>query len=1086
MHNLLRMFHYFDAHQAVVRSEGVPVYDPRHTEVAAWCIAAPRLEPLSKVTFGAVPERPSPLRDEVVIGALTRREEGDAGTRPGARSIVAMVGIDDVLDVLLPELLDYTGKDADMPRGALLHGPPGTGKTHAMRGLCASLGIQLVCEPLSAADFARGYVGENAGMVRALANRAGLVPWRVCAAAIDEIDGIAPVGDKAEGSKNDLRGVLLSQIGGVQDVPNFIVIGGTNYLDRMDPAFRRRASTQVYMGRPDTAGRRAWINLQLGGQNGVLQRYAPDAEPREQLLSDAVAWTLGFSHDHMRRASNRLRLTLAQIAGAEERIARRVCRTLELPHPATQQMLRGPHSAVGLRSVLRAALAAFARAERVLVAGEVVPRMYPAEGALARAGEDLVRELGAHFRGTGTPLTGRIVLDCTGLRRNGDRPCIWARIERTGGVGEVRAALARARELQGKPVWGSDELSDAWTLLADSQLWERIGEEVGPLDVRVQGIFGAGIAVAGPLEQPVVGVPYHAFGVVADDDRVLVRRVGTGWQRPGENGGAAWVPFQPNAADRRALRRAEEKAGVFLRLARFSSFAALNTAQIAARVGQIHQQRLAGRGVPADRARQVDNLTPSEKDSLYEETWFNSRQWVPDPVFAEHEVADIRGHVVDRVCDLLEILLEHLQDRNLDSDPPPRSTLDLALPVDPASGAAARFAAQTLLRACIEAPAGHFALLDRMSAGSGEDAAVAAAVNDAFAERLKIRSSVTLVDLNGLVQLHERPGESRPVTSAAVGPLTATYEAPNVTYEIRRQATMDAVVESMNEALDASSRAPGRFRHIYCVSVQHPYLLHVLSRRIFWPASEADEEEERIRKSKADVGPPRNLAVSAAAEVVRADASLCPVRQVLCGPRQQGWGLLDHGPSNGLRAGEPGLQDRAGAPPPPRPSKRQARRGRVSRRPFWQKRSLKRHRFVGVGQCRAAARGAGGLPPALCAPCRTRRKHQRKNKPAPRGHIVADVPPLPHTGCGLAGGLARWVQPGGAGSERRRARGTRHDRGAPSRAPVHDRWTGSGSLMTRWTGRHVPHGERGTFSTWKRCYQMFSCSCGMYFGGVDV
>ena len=96
---------------------------------------------------------------------------------------------------------------------------------------------------MSAGELNRSYVGQSEKLIIDMVNRARYVPYLLCCVSIDEIDGLAPKRDERSGAhKIDALAVLLSVIGGINDVPNLIFVSSTNRINSMDDAFKRRMS----------------------------------------------------------------------------------------------------------------------------------------------------------------------------------------------------------------------------------------------------------------------------------------------------------------------------------------------------------------------------------------------------------------------------------------------------------------------------------------------------------------------------------------------------------------------------------------------------------------------------------------------------------------------------------------------------------------------------------------------------------------------------------------------------------------------------------------------------------------------------
>ncbi|VDB92141.1 unnamed protein product [Peniophora sp. CBMAI 1063] len=143
---------------------------------------------------------------------------------------------------------------ATAPRGVLLAGPPGGGKTVLVRALAAESGVNFVA--VQGPELLNKYVGESERAVREVFRKA-----RAAAPSIlffDEIDALATARDGQEGSNH--AGVLtslLNEMDGVQELAGVTVIGATNRPDALDSALTRpgRLDRIIYVGLPNKAGR---------------------------------------------------------------------------------------------------------------------------------------------------------------------------------------------------------------------------------------------------------------------------------------------------------------------------------------------------------------------------------------------------------------------------------------------------------------------------------------------------------------------------------------------------------------------------------------------------------------------------------------------------------------------------------------------------------------------------------------------------------------------------------------------------------------------------------------------------------------
>jgi transitional endoplasmic reticulum ATPase len=146
------------------------------------------------------------------------------------------------------------------PRGILLHGPPGTGKTFVTRALAHESGAAFFS--IKGAELLDKFVGESERGVREIFARA-----RAAAPAIlffDEVDALAPVRGRSSTSVTDsVVAALLTEIDGVAERGDVAVIGATNRKDLIDPALLRAGRFEIHieLGLPGVDGRRALLAL---------------------------------------------------------------------------------------------------------------------------------------------------------------------------------------------------------------------------------------------------------------------------------------------------------------------------------------------------------------------------------------------------------------------------------------------------------------------------------------------------------------------------------------------------------------------------------------------------------------------------------------------------------------------------------------------------------------------------------------------------------------------------------------------------------------------------------------------------------
>ena len=183
-----------------------------------------------------------------------------------------------------PEVYQRVG--VTPPRGFLLHGPPGCGKTLLANAIAGQLKLPLI--KLAATEIVSGVSGESESKLRDLFDQA--MQTAPCVLFIDEIDAITQRRENAQkGMESRIVGQLLACMDNLNSQGNeregqVVVIGATNRPDSLDPALRRagRFEREIAMGIPDEESRleilkvlTTELNLEQGFDLKILARNCP-------------------------------------------------------------------------------------------------------------------------------------------------------------------------------------------------------------------------------------------------------------------------------------------------------------------------------------------------------------------------------------------------------------------------------------------------------------------------------------------------------------------------------------------------------------------------------------------------------------------------------------------------------------------------------------------------------------------------------------------------------------------------------------------------------------------------------------------
>ncbi len=237
-----------------------------------------------------------------------------------------------------PELFQRLG--IDPPKGVLLHGPPGCGKTLLARAVAN--GSEANFNSINGPEIMSKFYGESEARLREIFQQAQQNAPSII--FIDELDAIAPKREEVTGEvERRVVAQLLALMDGLSSRGNVIVIGATNRPGALDPALRRpgRFDREIEIGVPDKRGR--YEILQIHTRGMPLRTKRPRTEEDEQSIEDPEAVDLdklaGMTHGYTgadlsalgrETAMKALRRYLPQINLEDERIPPSVLEKMEV------------------------------------------------------------------------------------------------------------------------------------------------------------------------------------------------------------------------------------------------------------------------------------------------------------------------------------------------------------------------------------------------------------------------------------------------------------------------------------------------------------------------------------------------------------------------------------------------------------------------------------------------------------------------------------------------------------------------------------------------------------------------------------
>jgi transitional endoplasmic reticulum ATPase len=252
--------------------------------------------------------------EEVSVGSVTLEDVGDMAETKQALTEAVLWPLQH------PETFERLG--VEPPRGVLLYGPPGCGKTFVVRALASS--GRLSVHAVKGAELMDKWVGASEKAVRDLFRRArDSAPSLIF---LDELDALAPRRGQSfdSGVTDRVVASLLTELDGIEPLRNVVVLGATNRPDLIDPALLRpgRLEKLVFVEPPDAEARREI--LRTAGKSIPLAEDVDLDALADQLdgysAADCVALLRESALTAMRRSIDAAAVTAADVAKARETV----------------------------------------------------------------------------------------------------------------------------------------------------------------------------------------------------------------------------------------------------------------------------------------------------------------------------------------------------------------------------------------------------------------------------------------------------------------------------------------------------------------------------------------------------------------------------------------------------------------------------------------------------------------------------------------------------------------------------------------------------------------------------------------------